>query len=366
MSQKSPQDYLQQALLAGDARRAAARFNQLRDGLTLPSESGTGGNDHEARTPADLSIMNRDLIALRPLRMAAFEPTAGDGSRADQYSPENASQQYGLWPGGMFFDPDWGRIPERLGRRKIGDTEVLINDVGLKNELLKGNPTIGAAIEFVNIQPPGTFAETGCKYKYFNYAYRDMFWKAFSPPWDNASTEEGKLAGQIPGAAPGQNYEKRRQLDIGKGRTSPSYYPNDRSNSGDCIKGGGGSLICVKTDWAALDHRIFDSAAGQAKEKLTRGCSIICVYAIQYFEAWFAEICGERMTVKTVSSVRVDSNRCYDCATMRLMEGGWEAPDSDTSEESAVAGRNANFKDEFIKDIHGFGGDWAKLKISFS
>jgi len=41
MSQASPQDYLQQALLAGDARRAAGQFTQFQGGLT--TQGGSGG-----------------------------------------------------------------------------------------------------------------------------------------------------------------------------------------------------------------------------------------------------------------------------------------------------------------------------------
>lgn len=268
-------------------------------------------------------------------------------------------------PGGVLFNPRWGAIPHRLGRKRIGNTDVMINDEGLKDEVMNGVHTIGAAIEFINVQP-GETVEPECRYKYFNYVYRDMFYKAFSPPWSSSSTEEGKLRGQIPGAKPGVNFEKARQLDIEPAAKSPTYYPKDKSKAGDCQITSTGGLVCVKTDWPALDLAVFLAGANQAKGKLAGSCNIICVYAIQYFEAWFAKICGENIEVKTVSSVRVDSNRCYDCSTMALVETDWAAPDSDTSEETAVAGKDANFKDEFIRDIKGFGGDWAKKKITFS
>jgi len=61
MSQTAPQDYLQQALLAGDARRAAGQFKLLRDGLTFRSENERGANSFFLLEPGEPAPPDRLL-----------------------------------------------------------------------------------------------------------------------------------------------------------------------------------------------------------------------------------------------------------------------------------------------------------------
>ncbi len=85
MSQTSPQDYLQQALLAGDARRAASMLMKLRDGLKVLTHNERGVNEYEATSidiTAQLAQTRPPMPSSNPEAIATYSRLTWNGHPA--------------------------------------------------------------------------------------------------------------------------------------------------------------------------------------------------------------------------------------------------------------------------------------------
>lgn len=322
MSQMSPQDFLQRALLAADARRAAAQTRHLRDSLATQAETGrvlnsdwprehAPSNGQQSASDVHLPWLRGDTFSApfrtgRPREHENSQGTVREAPSDFQAAFEGARKQ----PASCFDLTDEmlknGSKEVQKGQGRGGGLPGVTRSVDYRGVVLEGapqtEPCFGAGILF-SFTTDETFLPKGCRYSWIDIASREVKWTKFAT---GGSTPIER--GSDPGLSHGP------EVDDGYGSTSETNTPEAK------FTGKRGRPDGLVDQYKEDNPNIAISALAEvAAAALASGssCETICVSIAWTIDAYLVIVCDEgeerSYSIAGVQSAVCEVEVCFSC-----------------------------------------------------